>query len=564
MTTETRNDDRPNTIWPYLLAWALLGPILLAWTVAPTVAVRPKVWGRRSWVSRHPILTTGMALAVTGIVIDYGIQRYPDTVPQWVIPLIVWAVQIPIALACLRARLCNLAGSLVRGELQPNAAGRIRDAIWDSGVREAFLSAGWIAPVQGGKPAPLRDKSLEDNLLGVIIDSDKRSAMRRRMAPRPEYATASSWMRNGRLVLPHDPFRLICLGGSGTGKTILLTRICSVALRRGWRVMFIDGKGIKDDQRTFVHIAYAAGIPESAVTVWPQMPIDLWRGTATELVKKAIGLLPPVSGPSAFYRQQTEGVLYALAKSPKGPWRSSDELLRRLKSPREWLRSSGELAMCTVKQHGEPLHMRIYSEMAIALEPLAGGEAATGWSWDDPWELAVMSINAGENSGSTAIASAMLTDLDGYRYRRRKTDDRPLIVIIDEVGTITSGVAQAPLSRMLESVRSQDISMILSGQSSESLGVEADRLLNSGVTIAAARTSFPDPLINRMGTIRAQELGHQVDTTYGARSLGVAAAREQHRYVADPSVFRTLPGWCWIISDNGKRIDAVIPPLSQK
>ena len=72
--------------------------------------------------------------------------------------------------------------------------------------------------------------------------------------------------------------RLIA-GTSGSGKTTDLEREALIAARQGRKFFLIDGKGTDPGLVERALAGYLAGNPFAKVALWPELPMDGWRGS---------------------------------------------------------------------------------------------------------------------------------------------------------------------------------------------------------------------------------------------------------------------------------------------
>jgi hypothetical protein len=362
------------------------------------------------------------------------------------------------------------------------------------------------------------------------------------------------------------------IGGSGSGKTVAQHRMVIAALMRGWRVLWLDGKGDPRDASRLLRQAAACG----RNTRWLDLTApggrdayDLWRGDRHAVARKAAVLMPRsgIGGTEHFAAWET----YALTALAEPPWRSSTELLERLRTPALHVGpgDSGRqaLATLTARHNGSRNIDSITAQVTAALAPLAryiDGQHGQGWSLDDDcgWDLAVASIDAGTAAGAERVAAALLLDLDAYRVARRPAAARPLLIVADELGAVLSDLRVAELvPRLMEQVRSQGIGLVVAAQSVETLGECAPRLLGAGVDLWAGRMDAPEEVAMLIGTSKVTEQAHQGDE-HGALLSGRTAAREQDALMVHPQVLRELPTWTWLVKEPRSEPHwAVVPPL---
>ena len=111
--------------------------------------------------------------------------------------------------------------------------------------------------------AALRDDPARPLALGVRIDGDLGWADKRGLVVVPGLLQGRS--------------RLIA-GTSGSGKTTDLEREALIAARQGRKFFLIDGKGTDPGLVERALAGYLAGNPFAKVGLWPELPMDGWRG----------------------------------------------------------------------------------------------------------------------------------------------------------------------------------------------------------------------------------------------------------------------------------------------
>ena len=472
--------DKSESGWDDIAAEIVLGvlftlalPLVIGWRSALTLAEQPRAWQRRK--RARFLLTTGVA-GVGGFVLARGVLlglAWPLGWGTLAALLMLWAVLTPWAVFVALARLPWLATAQAEGRAPVASQDRIRRAIWIGAAADARAKAKAYAH--------------DPETLGALLDDDRRDVLTKARDRRDSGRTTPQWsnVNSGIMRLPEKPARACVFGISGIGKTTLLLRIVATALARGWRVAYLDGKGDDDDARALLEAAAVLGVG----AVWWRgqteggsgCPFDAWRGSRAEVITKAMSLagsLKPRDGESdaaAYYRRRRLGVLTAVAEA--GPWRSSTDLLGRLRQPAAWVRDRAALDALKHKDKGRAVHMATADELAAVLGPLGaaldGAGHALGWGWDDEdgaaWSLAVITVKNSMGEAATGAAALMLHDLTAYAENRRSRDSRPLLVIMDEAQTILDSPNAPDLEQPMEKMRSRGIGIIVAAQSVEGL-----------------------------------------------------------------------------------------------
>ncbi len=195
-----------------------------------------------------------------------------------------------------------------------NLAGR-RQAIDPAEVKQAAARG---HPPDGQRPssraAPVRDDHFGPVALGVQIDGDL------------------GWTdKRGLVVVPRlmqNRSRLI-VGTSGTGKTTDIEREAFRAARDGRKFFLIDGKGTDPGFVERALAGYLWGNPHARVALWPELPMDGWRGNPAAIHNRLMAML----GWTEPYYKDVASLLLRLALNAPGedgPVRSSSQLMARM------------------------------------------------------------------------------------------------------------------------------------------------------------------------------------------------------------------------------------------
>ena len=102
------------------------------------------------------------------------------------------------------------------------------------------------------------------------------------------------WADNHGLVVVPRPMqgrsRLI-VGTSGTGKTTDIEREAFRAARDGRKFFLIDGKGTDPGFVERALAGYLWGNPHARVALWPELPMDGWRGSPAAIHNRLMAML---------------------------------------------------------------------------------------------------------------------------------------------------------------------------------------------------------------------------------------------------------------------------------
>lgn len=537
-------------------------PVALAWLAAPWVAEHPNAW--RKLASRHRVLLALIVAATLGaLAVGVLVTSGPLLIALTIVEL--WVLATPLALLILRWRLSRIATALDEGRLMPSKADRVRRAIWQGTGLDATYRA-QRSRDQGSQP-----------ILGYLYDDDRRDVITRKRDRRHSVLNnrrQDGWIRNDTVRLPmHEPPRALVCGGSGSGKTVLLHNVVSAALQRGDSVVFLDCKGDREGTQQLIHLAADLGVPCREWRVDGGAPFQAWHGSVEDCIAKMDILLGsnPTSSAAKHYRARTLAALRAVtspggAVTPK-PWMSTADLRNRLQQPQHWVTDSAMLAALRRKHQGEAEHQRVLAEVDAAISGLGscidGHAHPHGWSWEttETPGLFIATVPS-TNDAALRAASLMLKDLDTYRETRQSDDTKKTrrLVILDEAGVLLDRDGAPPVATLSEQLRSANIGLIIAGQSVNTLGEAAYRLLESGVEYIVGKMPNPEEFVTRAGTRRAPEVGHQADHQ---GLTGVHATREQAVHRLDPDRVRELPrGHFGIYTNSQVYYFAGLPPTN--
>ena len=148
-----------------------------------------------------------------------------------------------------------------------NLAGR-RQAIDPAEVRKQQHERQRRMDAAVRRAAVVRDDHFGPVALGVQVDGDLGWADQRGLVTVPR-----SMQGRSRLIV----------GTSGTGKTTDIEREAFRAARDGRKFFLIDGKGTDPGFVERALAGYLWGNPHAKVALWPELPMDGWRGNPAAL-----------------------------------------------------------------------------------------------------------------------------------------------------------------------------------------------------------------------------------------------------------------------------------------
>jgi hypothetical protein len=386
--------------------------------------------------------------------------------------------------------------------------------------------------------------------LGVALDGDLPSWVVR---------TRDRARRDLRFVIPPVELRgkgMAIVGTTGSGKTVTLLRLAYLAGVQGLKVCFVDCKGTDRKLKHALAAAYRLGNPTARVGLWPESPMDMWRGDPAHVHGR---LMAVESISDTFWeRVASAGLRLALTAPGVPPVASSEELLERLDVDRlAELWDGHPLQMHEIRLIGEHLpgaRLR-YGDFFATLRGAFDGT----WSFEDV-DLAVITIpTLMSKTEADAAIRILLEDYGHYATARKPREGEDAVLELDEFSAMGSGV-DAAIS-MLERLRDVGVKVIPSAQSFEGLGNEhqADRLLASCAGgIIVHQCPDPERLLARAGVVRELEQSWNLDP-YGPRGLGEIRMGERPRIDAD-MVRAARQGEAWVIQAGRYVHMQVLPP----
>lgn len=567
--------DNDQAFWTPIVVGALLLvvlPIAVAYFARYKILSQPKAWHQpvRSALVPTVLAFASLAgIAVAGCVLVAWLRAGAPVTRHVIWAMLAWwLLLIPSALMWLIVERWRVARDLTLGRLSPEQEHRIHRAIRVAADAAAYRRCGWT--IRDGTPAPTstgdawQEPTNEGNpVLGVVVASDRRSPLARRLHPDPRAPQhESSWSTSdGRIQLPRGPVRACITGISGRGKSVAANAITLAHIQRGGRTLVIDAKGVPTDVEALFGLALRSGIDPGRIAVWPRYPWALWRGNAQSVVSQAMALLPQ-DGPS-HYRQHEFAALTAVANIPAGPWRTTEELLDRLARPQKHVVDANDLAMLKSKVgSGQTLAERV--RLAIATSTSGLHLSAGGIALDDTdWDLAIVSAPA-SNPTAARMIKAVLADFESFRSeaQRQSSGLADLLIVLDEAGAVLDQPDAPDIAIIAEQVRAMPGmgGIVVTSQSVAGLGENAGRLLGSGATILTTAITDPEEISKCAGTYAVPERAHQA---HRGRATGTTTARAQRAFKLPPDEIRSLGLWRFVIYEPaaGGVVHAVIPPL---
>jgi hypothetical protein len=516
------------------LALFLLSPLtLFAWAAGQALL---RATGIRWWKLALAALAAVAAViwmqGGPGPALAHHVSGYIDWVRQYgapgrhlPMPGAFLVPQLPLAVPTgLLAAALNLAGR--RQAIDPAEVRRTqREAArrMDSAVRRATL---------------VRDDHFGPVALGVQVDGDLGWADKRGLVTVPRAMQGRS-----RLIV----------GTSGMGKTVDAEREAFIAARQGRKFFVVDGKGTDPGFVERALAGYLWGNPHARVALWPELPMDGWRGTPAAIHNRLVAML----GWTEPYYKDVASLLLRLALNAPGedgPIRSSTTLMARM-DPELLVRlyehdpdRRREAESLVGRDQARAVKGAI-GRFANFFAAVAGGFDAgpQGWSFEDVDFAYLRAPYLAGREDADACMRLLLEDFAHYATLRKPRKGEDATLVFDEFSAITGGRETA--IQLTERVRDAGCAVYLSAQSADGLGDERQqaRLLGacSGGLLLHA---MPDPagLLAAAGVVKVIEQTWRLDPD-GPTGNSSARIGERPRIEAG-AVQQAREGEAWLIA----------------
>lgn len=358
--------------------------------------------------------------------------------------------------------------------------------------------------------------------------------------------------RGSKVFLPWKLARLpmLVLGATGSGKTETLLRLSySTALDTDTTIVYLDGKGDRENKRRFESLMRQAGRP---IRSFPDEAFAGWQGEAAEQTNRLLELIDYAQeGAGTYYRDLAVKLVRLACHAPPGPPPSSAEFLRRL--------NNKALVAAYCARRGERPDERRLNELD-SLKPQQVEEARARY---EAFFGAAEGALDGQlhfhhlDAGYFLLDGLRLKHEAGYLARflveeftqwavARKPRDRRVLLVVDEFSAIAE--AAPALVDVVERTRGFNVTTILAPQVAQGMGGQeaTARIVGSTATILLHASPMPEEIVRIGGSRRAYSTSHQLED--GA-ATGLGSARLQHEYRVNPNDVRRLDvGQCYAIS----------------
>jgi hypothetical protein len=367
------------------------------------------------------------------------------------------------------------------------------------------------------------------------------------------------------VILPNKAgwCRALLYAESGTGKTVLLASIILAAVMMGWKVVFIDAKGVPKDARELAELVRSLGATvkisgrgEAAETRW-----NLFHGTAEDVTAKLMRLQAPPSGANQFYLTEIEATLDAI--QAKAPLRSIRDLQERIENLGKWVTDQYDYRMLRTvvdSKLGTTLAERAVVSVVQSVRKFQQWTDPDGWTFEDPGADVMVCPLIPVDPAQAALGDLLLMELRSHIKRRLDAEDfTPVLMLVDEFPQlVTPGNDPATLAAQLfETMRSAGGGLILASQTPEGLSPEEAmraRAQGSGAAIIFGRQKSPDELCALAGT------DMRLEASGAATGEELRSGRAQHTYAIKPDDVReAADGQFWIIQGGAHATFRALP-----
>jgi hypothetical protein len=345
----------------------------------------------------------------------------------------------------------------------------------------------------------------------------------------------------------------LLLGTSGMGKSVDIEREAFLSARAGRKLVLIDGKGTDPGFAERALAGYLAGNPYARVGLWPELPMDAWRGTPAAVHNRLMAML----GWSEPYYKDIASLLLRLAltaPTQDGLVCSSAQLLRLLDP--EVLKPLWEHDPEHARQV-ESLRGREQARAVIgAVSRFANffhavgtsfDAAECGWSFEDVDFAYLRAPYLAGREDADAACRLLLEDFAHYATLRKPRRGEDVTLVFDEFSAIGGGREVA--IQLVERVRDAGCAVVLSAQSADGLGDEAQqrRLVGAcagGLLLHAMPN--PDGLLRAAGVVQVVEQTWRLDSQ-GPTGNSSARVGEQAK-ITPGQVQQAREGEAWLIA----------------
>jgi hypothetical protein len=351
---------------------------------------------------------------------------------------------------------------------------------------------------------------------------------------------------------------MVLIGGSGVGKTEFVLRLAYLTAKvYDWKVFYIDAKGDYTVAKRFQEVMQHAAKIDN-VAMLPQQAYNGWQGDGTAILNRLMAV-EDYSEP--YYRALAKTVLSLVCNAPDGMPRSSADLLSGL-SLNSLARAyhgvrgvrADSLSMLS-EEDLRGVYKRYFGFFDTINGKLDGGEQ--GWSFDTVQAGYLLLDGLALKEEARSLGRYLLEDFADY-VSRRKPADQKVLLIIDEYSAISTGGVDA--ANLFERVRSYGAGIIVTSQSYDRLGRDADAIIGAAAATVAFQCTDPERIASRAGTTRETRSSISVEYTPPATNAlsnqrthasGTGSEREHEVPRLHGNILRELEiGECCIITNG--------------
>jgi hypothetical protein len=419
-----------------------------------------------------------------------------------------------------------------------NAAGRPRQAIDPAEVRRTQHQAAKRLTAAVRRAAHLRDDHVGPVALGAQVDGDLGWADQRGLVTVPRAMQGRS-----RLII----------GGSGMGKTTDIEREAFSAARAGRKFFLIDGKGTDPQFVERALAGYLWGHPHARVGIWPELPMNGWRGTPAAVHNRLLAML---AWTEPYYKDIASLLLRLALNAPgeDGPVSSSAQLMARLdpealahryEHDPDRLREARSLCGREQARAVQGAISRLANFFAAVGGGFDAGEG--GYSFEDIDFGYFRAPYLAGREDADACCRLLLEDFAHYATLRKPRTGEDATLVFDEFSAIAGGRETA--IQLVERVRDAGCAIYLSAQSADGLGDERQQARLVGACSGGLLLhAMPNPhgLLAAAGMVKVVEQTWRLDSD---GPTGNSSARIGEQPKIDPSVVQQgREGEAWYIA----------------